>query len=204
MKKYNVVITSKYQHMFISMIILVNHGKIKKVNFNAIINESYFSYIYRLIMDMNLVNNLDQYQLPPQYDPTVRKSRSLKMKSRIVNSSSAMFMDKSHVYAGVRKRKSAEKPLEVVPIIKQEHVRVVRNQIKLINVPVPNKNKGARNNHGRRQLPGKENARKEKKFDEADKIRDKLNEMNIELIDHKGKTIWMKKEKIKAENQKLA
>ncbi|MGH1567807.1 MAG: cysteine--tRNA ligase [Nitrosopumilus sp.] len=45
----------------------------------------------------------------------------------------------------------------------------------------------------------REEARKEKKFDEADKIRDKLNEMNIELIDHKGKTIWMIKEKIKAE-----
>ena len=33
----------------------------------------------------------------------------------------------------------------------------------------------------------------------ADKIRNKLNEMNIELIDHKEKTIWMKKEKIKSE-----
>jgi len=41
--------------------------------------------------------------------------------------------------------------------------------------------------------------RKEKQFVEADKIRDKLNEMNIELIDHKEKTIWMKKEKIKSE-----
>ena len=35
-----------------------------------------------------------------------------------------------------------------------------------------------------------------KKFQDADYIRDKLNDMNIELIDHKGKTIWMKKEKI--------
>ncbi len=43
-------------------------------------------------------------------------------------------------------------------------------------------------------------ARKEKQFEEADKIRDKLNELNIELIDHKGKTIWMRKERIKAEN----
>jgi cysteinyl-tRNA synthetase len=42
--------------------------------------------------------------------------------------------------------------------------------------------------------------RKEKQFEKADKIRDKLNEMNIELIDHVGKTIWMKKEKIKAES----
>lgn len=46
----------------------------------------------------------------------------------------------------------------------------------------------------------REQFRKEKQFEEADKIRDKLNEMNIELIDHKEKTIWMKKENIKAEN----
>mgnify|MGYP003975469463 FL=1 len=45
----------------------------------------------------------------------------------------------------------------------------------------------------------REQMRKEKQFVEADKIRDKLNEMNIELIDHKEKTIWMKKEKIKSE-----
>ena len=45
----------------------------------------------------------------------------------------------------------------------------------------------------------REQLRKEKKFQDADKIRDKLNEMNIELIDHKGKTIWTRKEKIKAE-----
>ena len=42
--------------------------------------------------------------------------------------------------------------------------------------------------------------RNEKKFTEADKIRDILNEMNIELIDHKGRTIWMKKEKIKSDH----
>ncbi len=45
----------------------------------------------------------------------------------------------------------------------------------------------------------REQSRKEKQFEEADKIRDKLNEMNIELIDHKEKTVWMIKEKIKAE-----
>lgn len=49
-------------------------------------------------------------------------------------------------------------------------------------------------------ISNREIFRKEKKFEDADKIRDKLNEMNIELIDHKEKTIWMKKEKIKAEN----
>ena len=42
----------------------------------------------------------------------------------------------------------------------------------------------------------REELRGEKQFEDADKIRDQLNEMNIELMDHKGKTIWMKKEKI--------
>ena len=42
----------------------------------------------------------------------------------------------------------------------------------------------------------REKLRGEKQFEDADKIRDQLNEMNIELMDHKGKTIWMKKEKI--------
>jgi cysteinyl-tRNA synthetase len=46
----------------------------------------------------------------------------------------------------------------------------------------------------------RERLRKEKKFQDADKIRDKLNEMNIELIDHKGKTIWMRKENITADH----
>ncbi|MGI9567222.1 MAG: cysteine--tRNA ligase [Nitrosopumilus sp.] len=46
----------------------------------------------------------------------------------------------------------------------------------------------------------REQFRKEKKFEEADKIREKLNEMKVELIDHKKGTIWMRKEDIKAEN----
>jgi cysteinyl-tRNA synthetase len=46
----------------------------------------------------------------------------------------------------------------------------------------------------------REELRKEKKFEDADKIRDKLNKMRVELIDHKERTIWMKKENIKAEN----
>ena len=45
----------------------------------------------------------------------------------------------------------------------------------------------------------REEFRKEKKFEEADKIRDKINNLNIEIIDHKGKSIWIRKEKIKAE-----
>ena len=48
-------------------------------------------------------------------------------------------------------------------------------------------------------ISNREQLRKEKNFEDADKIRDKLNEMNVELIDHKGRTIWMKKEKIKSE-----
>ena len=48
-------------------------------------------------------------------------------------------------------------------------------------------------------ISNREKFRTEKQFEDADKIRDKLNEINIELIDHKGKTIWMRKEKIIAE-----
>ena len=45
----------------------------------------------------------------------------------------------------------------------------------------------------------REKFREEKQFDKADKIRGELNKMNVELIDHKERTIWMKKEKIKSE-----
>ena len=45
----------------------------------------------------------------------------------------------------------------------------------------------------------REDYRKNKQFDEADMIRDKISGMGIYLIDHKDKTLWMKKEKIKAE-----
>jgi len=48
-----------------------------------------------------------------------------------------------------------------------------------------------------KMIQDRETLRKEKQFSEADEIRDKLNELNIELIDHKLKTIWMKKEFIK-------
>ena len=50
-----------------------------------------------------------------------------------------------------------------------------------------------------KMIQDREQFRKEKQFDKADKIRDKLNEMRIELIDHKKQTIWMRKEPIKAE-----
>ncbi|BDQ30793.1 cysteine--tRNA ligase [Nitrosopumilus zosterae] len=49
-------------------------------------------------------------------------------------------------------------------------------------------------------ISNREKFRKDKQFEEADKIRDKLNDMNIELIDHKGKTVWMKKELILNDN----
>ncbi len=45
----------------------------------------------------------------------------------------------------------------------------------------------------------REKLRKEKQFEEADKIRGQISEMGIELIDHKNKTTWMKKEKINSE-----
>jgi len=41
--------------------------------------------------------------------------------------------------------------------------------------------------------------RGEKRFDESDKIRGEISNMGISLIDHKNKTLWMKKEPIKAE-----
>ena len=48
-------------------------------------------------------------------------------------------------------------------------------------------------------VQNRERLRKEKQFEEADKIRGQLNEMNVELIDHKERTVWMKKEKIQSE-----
>ena len=47
----------------------------------------------------------------------------------------------------------------------------------------------------------REKLRNEKKFEEADKIRDQIASLGISLIDHKNKTLWMKKEAIKAEKQ---
>jgi cysteinyl-tRNA synthetase len=39
--------------------------------------------------------------------------------------------------------------------------------------------------------------RAEKKFKEADEIRNKLLERSVELLDHKGRTVWVKREKPK-------
>ena len=51
-----------------------------------------------------------------------------------------------------------------------------------------------------KMIADREIFRKEKQFEKADQIRDKLNEMNVVLVDHKKRTVWMKKEKIKSEN----
>lgn len=42
--------------------------------------------------------------------------------------------------------------------------------------------------------------RDKKQFDEADKIRKQIGDMGIMLIDHKNKTLWLKREKIGIEN----
>jgi len=47
----------------------------------------------------------------------------------------------------------------------------------------------------------RETLRGEKQFEEADKIRDQIAGLGISLIDHKNKTLWMKKEVIKSEKQ---
>jgi len=48
-------------------------------------------------------------------------------------------------------------------------------------------------------LEKREIYRKNKQFNEADAIRDEISNMGIFLMDHKEKTLWMKKEKIKAD-----
>jgi cysteinyl-tRNA synthetase len=48
-------------------------------------------------------------------------------------------------------------------------------------------------------LKKRETLREQKQYQEADKIREQISLMNIVLLDHKDKTIWMKKEKIPAD-----
>ena len=80
-------------------------------------------------------------------------------------------------------------------IIKKEFERMLK--ILGLNIPEMTENK-------KREIDtliiNREQFRREKQFKAADKIRDSLGEMNVELIDHKDRTIWMKKEDIKAEN----
>jgi cysteinyl-tRNA synthetase len=80
-------------------------------------------------------------------------------------------------------------------IIKTEFERM--SQILGLIIPEMTENEKQKINN---LIASREQLRKEKQFEDADKIRDKLNEMNVELIDHKERTIWMKKENIKAEN----
>jgi cysteinyl-tRNA synthetase len=48
-------------------------------------------------------------------------------------------------------------------------------------------------------LQKRESLRAQKQYSEADKIRDQISAQNIVLLDHKNKTVWMKKEKIKSD-----
>ena len=48
-------------------------------------------------------------------------------------------------------------------------------------------------------IQNRELLRTQKKFHDADKIRDQISQMGIVLIDHKNRTTWMKKEKIKSD-----
>ena len=93
-------------------------------------------------------------------------------------------------------RLAAEEKLgkEDAEIIKPEFQRMLK--ILGLNIPVMTEDMKQEIDT---MILNREKFRQEKQFKEADQIRDKLNEMNIELIDHKGKTIWMKKENIKAE-----
>jgi len=48
-------------------------------------------------------------------------------------------------------------------------------------------------------LERREELRKNKEFDEADRIRVEISDMGVHIIDHKTKTLWMKREKIKSD-----
>jgi len=45
----------------------------------------------------------------------------------------------------------------------------------------------------------RDSLREQKKFQEADKIREQISQMGIELIDHKNSTTWVKRENIKSD-----
>jgi len=93
-------------------------------------------------------------------------------------------------------RLAAEEKLgkEDAKVIKTEFLRM----LKVLGLNIPEMTEDMKQEIDT-MIENREKFRHEKQFQEADQIRDKLNEMNIELIDHKGKTIWMKKENIKAE-----
>lgn len=55
-------------------------------------------------------------------------------------------------------------------------------------------------NHVSNLIKQRNSLRSQKKFQEADTIRKQISDMEIVLIDHKNKTLWMKQEKIGIEN----
>ena len=63
-------------------------------------------------------------------------------------------------------------------------------------IKVSNEEKNEINN----LIKKREALREQKQFEEADKIRSQISEMGIELIDHKNRTAWMKKEKIRSDS----
>ncbi len=89
-------------------------------------------------------------------------------------------------------RLAAEEKLgkENAIIIKKEFERI--SNILGLTIPEMNQNEKEEIDS---LISNREKFREQKQFEEADKIRDEFNEMNIDLIDHKGRTIWMKKEK---------
>ena len=93
-------------------------------------------------------------------------------------------------------RLAAEEKLgiENSSIIKKEFERIA--QILGLNIPEMSQEEKQKIDN---LILNRKKCREKKQFEEADRIRDQLNEMNVELIDHKQKTIWMKKEKIKSE-----
>ena len=71
--------------------------------------------------------------------------------------------------------------------------------ISILGLKIPNITKEEINSINE-MIQKRESLRIEKKFQEADRIRDQISEMGIELIDHKNRTTWMKKEKIQYEH----
>jgi cysteinyl-tRNA synthetase len=71
--------------------------------------------------------------------------------------------------------------------------------ISILGLKIPNITKEEINSINE-MIQKRESLRVEKKFQEADRIRDQISEMGIELIDHKNRTTWMKKEKIQYEH----
>jgi len=71
--------------------------------------------------------------------------------------------------------------------------------ISILGLKIPNITKEEINSINE-MIQKRESLRIEKKFQEADRIRNKISEMGIELIDHKNRTTWMKKEKIQYEH----